>query len=156
MPSIVSIVFRPANVEPKPADHFSRLPLQQASLHVGQGITGDVKGKSDNRQLNIMLAEIVAQLQQEGFQTGPGELGEQIVIAGLDSKSLTIGVRLQLGATAMIELLKPRTGCERFEQIQGRAKEIVQGRLGYMARVVHAGEVAVGDEVSVMTAPHKS
>jgi MOSC domain-containing protein YiiM len=96
-----------------------------------------------------MRAETLAELAAEGFKTGPGEMGEQIVIAGLDPAALIEGTRLRIGE-AMIEIGIARTGCARFESIQGRSRSEVKGRLGWMAAVVASGEVAVGDEVRVL------
>jgi MOSC domain-containing protein YiiM len=78
-------------------------------------------------------------------------MGEQIVIAGLDPADLAGGARLQLG-DAVVEVGIPRTGCARFEAIQDKPRQSAKGRLGFMARVVTGGEVAVGDRVSVLPA----
>lgn len=150
MAHVVSIVYRPRDAEtPKPQDRFARVSLERARLVEFQGIEGDAKGGASDRQLNVMLAENLAELGTEGFKAGPGELGEQIVLAGLDSASLIEGVRLKLGS-AVIEVGIPRTGCARFEMIQGKPKQSANGRLGVMARVVTGGEVAVGDAVEVL------
>ncbi|HKB01892.1 MAG TPA: MOSC domain-containing protein [Gemmataceae bacterium] len=147
MPHIVSITYTPAGVERKPADYYARVPVDRAALVEGQGIEGDLKGGRGRRQLNVMFAEALAGLAAEGRQVGPGQMGEQLVIAGLDPAAFAEGSRLRLGPTAVIEVTLPRTGCERFEHIQGVPKELVAGRLGVMARVVAGGEVALGDEV---------
>jgi MOSC domain-containing protein YiiM len=79
-------------------------------------------------------------------------MGEQIVVAGIDTAAVAVGTRVRLGA-AVVEVTLPRTGCSRFERIQGgRSKRSVTGRLGVMARVVEAGEVAVGDAVELLPA----
>jgi len=150
MPRVTSIVFTPRDVEiRKPQDRYARVAVERTRLVEFQGIEGDAKGSSGDRQLNIMRAETLAELAAEGFQTAPGAMGEQIVIAGLDPAVLVIGTRLKLGA-AIIEVGIPRTGCARFEMIQGKPKQSAKGRLGVMARVVEGGEVAVGDAVEVM------
>ena len=150
MALIVSIVYRPRDAAtPRPEEHFTRERLERARLVEFQGIEGDAKGGSGDRQLNVMLAEALAQLRHEGFKTGPGELGEQIVIAGLDPAALCPGARLKLGG-AVIEVGIPRTGCARFEAIQGKSKQLAKGRLGVMARVVTGGVVAVGDAVEAL------
>jgi MOSC domain-containing protein YiiM len=152
MPHVVSICYKPAGVEQRPADHFARLVVAEAVLVEGHGIDGDAKGGRDKhgtnkRQLNVMFAETMAGLRAEGFKAAPGELGEQIVVAGLDESALTPGTRLALGGSAVIEVTLPRTGCDRFAHIQGKPKEIARGRLGIMARVVTGGTVRTGDEV---------
>jgi MOSC domain-containing protein YiiM len=141
---VVSIVYRPRD-SGRPEDHYAREPLERAQLIEFQGIEGDTKGGGD-RQLNIMLAEMLAELAAEGFQTAPGAMGEQIVVFGLDPAALIPGAHLKLGS-AVIEIGIPRTGCARFESIQGKPRQSAKGRLGAMARVVTSGTVAVGDDV---------
>jgi MOSC domain-containing protein YiiM len=148
MAHIVSIVYKTSAMESKPADRFSRTSVEQAVLTPRQGIVGDVKGGSGKRQLNVMFAETVAELEAEGFHTAPGELGEQIVIAGLAVESRVARTQLQIGDSAVISLGVPRTGCARFEHIQQRSKQSAAGRLGMMARVLVGGEIAVGDRVT--------
>jgi MOSC domain-containing protein YiiM len=150
MARVVSIVYRPRDTEtPRPQDHFARVPLTRARLVEFQGIEGDAKGGTGDRQLNVMLAESLAELCSEGFKTDPGSLGEQIVISGVSADSLTTGTQVQIGK-AIIEIGIPRTGCVRFETIQGKPRQVAAGRLGVMARVVSAGEIAVGDTVAVL------
>jgi MOSC domain-containing protein YiiM len=149
-PRVVSIVYRPRDAEtPRPQDRYTRVPVGRTRLVEFQGIDGDAKGGSGDRQLNIMLAEALAELGGEGFKTEPGEMGEQIVVAGLDPAALVQGARLKLG-TAVVEIGIPRTGCARFEMIQGKPRQDAKGRLGAMARVVTGGEVAVGDAVELL------
>ena len=147
MPHVVSICYTPAGVERRPADRYARIAVAEAALVEDFGIDGDAKGGSDKRQLNVMTAETMARLRAEGFQTAPGELGEQIVVAGVEEAALVPGARLALGDAAVIEVTLPRTGCDRFEHIQGKPKTTAKGRLGVMARVVTGGVVRTGDPV---------
>lgn len=149
MPQVVSIAYTPANIERKPEDHYARASLDQARLIANRGLEGDVKGRAGDRQLNVMRAEDVAELRAEGYHTGPGELGEQLVIAGLDTAAFEAGTRLRLGETAVVEIVMLREGCDRFEHIQGHPKEASAGRIGAMARVVQSGDIAVGSQVTV-------
>jgi MOSC domain-containing protein YiiM len=55
-----------------------------------------------------------------------------------------------VGAEAVIELVKPRTGCDRFEAIQGHPPSEAAGRMGVMARVLRSGSIQVGDEVKIL------
>ncbi|MEP7293974.1 MAG: MOSC domain-containing protein [Chloroflexota bacterium] len=149
MAEVYSLVYRPENEHP--AEHYLRIPVESASLVVGRGIEGDRNGNGNpNRQLNVMSFETMTDLQQEGFKAQPGELGEQIVLRGLDVNVLEAGSRIQLGDSAVIEIVKPRTGCDRFEAIQGKPRTDAANRLGMMARVVTDGEVRVGDAVKAL------
>jgi MOSC domain-containing protein YiiM len=146
---LVSIVHTPRDRAGRPQDHYVRVPLDRARLVENGGIEGDTKGRPGDRQLNIMVAEVLEGLRAEGFKTAPGELGEQLIVSGVDPASLAVGARLRVG-TAVVEVTIPRTGCARFEMIQGKSKSAAAGRLGVMARVVVGGEAGVGDGVELL------
>jgi MOSC domain-containing protein YiiM len=147
MPHVVSIAYTPRDIERHPRDRYARVAADRAALVANRGIEGDVKATSGKRQLNVMLAETVAELAAEGLSASPGELGEQLVIAGLDDRSLRPGARLRIGDAAVIELGKLRTPCERFAHIQDTPIEQAIGRIGYMARVIESGAIEVGSAV---------
>ncbi len=144
---IVSIVHTPDGIDPRPADHYARIAVDVATLEAGRGIVPDRKGRPQ-RQLNIMALETLEDLAAEGYRTGPGQMGEQIVLSGIAVDRLPSGTRLWLGDEVVIEVDKPRTGCERLRHIQGCTPADVAGRLGVMARVVVGGTIRVGDAVS--------
>lgn len=151
MAEVYSLVYRPRNEHP--AEHYLRIPSESVQLRVGQGIEGDRNGgKNPERQLNVMTYETMDALAQEGFKARPGELGEQIVVRGLDVNNLAAGTQVQLGESAVIEIVKPRTGCDRFESIQGKPRGDAANRLGMMAKVVVGGEVRIGDAVKMLEA----
>ncbi len=149
MSSITSIVYKPKG-SPKTQDHYVRVPVETAALIAGYGIEGDKKGGHRKRQLNIMSLEMVEQLRDEGYKTAPGELGEQIVIAGLDVAALAKGERLQIGESACVEIVGVREPCERFARIQGKSAASAEGRVGVLAKVITSGTIQVGDEVKVL------
>src|SRR4051794_6167347 len=72
---VVSIVYRPKKAG-RPQDHYERVPAERVQLAPFKGIEGDQKGGSTKRQLNIMCAEMLAELGTEGFNVKPGEMGE--------------------------------------------------------------------------------
>ena len=95
MISVTSIVYKPKSAGSDPEDHYLRIPLDSARLVAGRGIEGDRKGGHPNRNLNIMSFEILEALREEGFSTLPGQMGEQIVIQGIDVGELAEGEQLQ-------------------------------------------------------------
>ena len=147
MISVVSIVYKPEGMQSDQEDHYLRVPLSSANLIAGYGIEGDRKGGNPKRNLNIMSSKILETLRKDGFSTQPGQMGEQIVIQGLDVGNLAEGDRLQFGDRACVEVVSHRTGCQRFEHIQGKSPQEAAGRMGIMAKVVTGGMIAVGDSV---------
>jgi MOSC domain-containing protein YiiM len=149
MAHVLSIAYTPGNIERAPAERYARVSCERAVLVAGRGIEGDVKARPGKRQLNVMLAEGVARLREDGYRTAPGELGEQLVIAGVEEDAVQSGARLRIGESAVVELGKLRTPCERFAGIQGSPAEAAKGRIGFMARVLAGGEIEVGSPVVV-------
>ena len=148
MGKIASIVFKPAASRGEDdADHYLRVQIEGANLVTGHGIEGDRKGGHPSRQLNIMSADALRSLGEDGFAVGPGQLGEQIVLDGLDVQKLSPGDRIFLGDEACVEVIEKRTGCDRFEHIQGKSRLQADGRLGVIARVVAGGRIEVGSPV---------
>ena len=149
MGELISIVYKPMEGQP-PADGYLRVPRQEAHLSVDSGIAGDAKGVIPSRHRNIMASESLAALAAEGFQTAPGQMGEQLILAGVEIDSLPVGARLQIGTQACVEIKEPRTGCAKFERNQSKLRQEAAGRLGMMAQVVTDGPIAVGDPVTVL------
>jgi len=150
---VASIVYKPEGGDPGPEDRYLRSPLRSAELVVGYGIEGDCKGGHPKRNLNIMSQEMLDALQAEGFHTRPGEMGEQVVLRGLDVGVLVAGDCLRIGDQACVEVIDQRTGCRRFERIQGRSADAAAGRMGVMAKVVAGGSIRVGDPVGLLPEP---
>jgi MOSC domain-containing protein YiiM len=149
MSEIVSIVYKPKGLPDQPSDHYTRVVVQSVALVENYGIEDDRKGGHPKRQVNIMSFETLAELASEGFNIEPGQMGEQIVVKGVNVNTLTEGDRVQLGE-ATIEVTTPRTGCDRFQALQGKNPADARGRLGVMARVVKGGHIAVGDPVMIL------
>ena len=148
--TIVSICYQP-DVSQLEDKKFNRVPVQTVELIAGHGIQGDRKaGRNPKRQINIISLNTVQTLQKLGFKTNPGELGEQLVVAGVDVMSLPIGTQIQLGDSAVIELTMMRTGCAWLEMIHEQSKDDTIQRLGMLAKVVQSGTISVNDTVQVL------
>ena len=148
--SIISIAFKPEGIESRPPDRYARVGVDSAALIAGEGIAGDRKSGARDRHLNVMARATLDQLRLEGCRTDPGEMGEQLVLDGIDIEQLAAGTCLRLGPSAVIEVVKPRTPCSRFEQIQKMTIKTAWGRLGVMCRVVEGGPIRVGDAVAAL------
>lgn len=151
MANIKSIVYKPKGMKSGHGDAgYVRQPLTDANLIAGYGIEGDRKGGNPNRNLNLMDDMTQAELAAEGYPTGPGMLGENIILSGIDLRTLPEGTQLRLGDEAIIALGKARVPCEQLTPLDGRMPESVEGRVGTMCRVLKSGQIKVGDVVEVV------
>lgn len=105
------------------------------------------------RALCLYSAEWIAGLVAEGHRVVAGALGENVTVEGLDLGPLGPGARLRLGATVRIEVTSYAAPCR---QIAPCFSDGDSGRLDpdesphrarLYAKVLEAGEVAVGDAV---------
>ena len=142
-------------------------------LLVGLGVEGDahsgatVKHRSrvardptqpNLRQVHLLHAELFEELAALGFALQPGRMGENVTTRGLDLLALPAGARLQLGASAVVEVTGLRNPCAQMESIQPGLMAATLGRdaegglirkAGVMAIVLEAGEVRPGDAIRV-------
>lgn len=146
---ICSIAYQTEQSKFEEPYQFNRVRTETATLVANHGIQGDRKaGKAKKRQLNIMRLETLEQLSADGYQTEPGQMGEQLIVQGLDLAHLERGTQLQIGEDAIIEITMPRSGCSWFEAIQGQTYEV---DLGVLAMVIVGGEIKVSDAVQVVS-----
>lgn len=98
-------------------------------------------------------------LKREGECWGPGYWGENLTIAGLpDELEMRIGTVLQVGPSARLEIVGPRVPCYKLMWRIGMPDDFIRemmldGRVGYYARVLHTGSVTAGDRVEVVSIP---
>lgn len=150
MAIIHSIVYQPKD-QPYPQEigEYFRVPIEKASLIAGIGIDGDDKaGRHPDRQLNILSLEWLQSIKSNGFKTDPGQFGEQLILSGIDLHALQPGTKLRLGDTAIIEIIKPRTGCDRLEAAQGISIASIRDKIGMLAAVRNGGKIKTGDVVT--------
>jgi hypothetical protein len=109
------------------------------------------------RQVHLIPSELFEALRADGYELRAGDLGENILTAGLDLEVLPLGTILKLGAQAPIELTGLRTPCvliDRFKRGLKRKMLVDEPgrpgfRCGVMGVVQLSGRVAIGDAIDV-------
>jgi MOSC domain-containing protein YiiM len=161
---------------------FSK-PVQSAiRLLPGLGVEGDahcgetVKHRSrvavdptqpNLRQVHLVHAELLDELNAAGFDVAPGQMGENLLTRGLDLLGLPVGARLRLGGEALVEITGLRNPCAQIEAFRPGLLAAVLGRdadgrivrkAGIMGIVLEGGVVARGDAIAVTlpALPHRA
>jgi MOSC domain-containing protein YiiM len=108
--------------------------------------TEEANGDPDQAVL-LLSEEILAALRAEGWPVEPGELGENLTVAGLPPDALQRGAQVCLGEV-VLELSKPCDPCIVLYSLPYVGVErgpaflrTLQGRRGWFARVVRGGMV---------------
>jgi MOSC domain-containing protein YiiM len=153
--------------------HFSKTPCLSIRLLTGLGVDGDahlgetVKHRSrvrkdptqpNLRQVHLIHAELFDELRAKGFVVQPADLGENVTTEGIDLLALPTGTRLQLGASAVVEITGLRNPCIQLDHFQrglmaATLDRAADGTLirkaGVMSIVIAEGDVRPGDAVGV-------
>ncbi|HEX2525974.1 MAG TPA: MOSC domain-containing protein [Geminicoccus sp.] len=164
-------------VSQSPVHRFSKESLERIELVAGEGVAGDahrgvtVKHRSrvrvdptrpNLRQVHLIQAELIHELQGKGFRVSPGVMGENITTSGLDLLALPTGTRIHVEGGAVLELTGLRNPCAQLDHYQQGLTAAVldrdeQGRLvrkaGVMAVVQTGGVVVPGAAVRVELPP---
>ncbi|MBP6786409.1 MAG: MOSC domain-containing protein [Candidatus Promineofilum sp.] len=151
MPKLTSITYQPRNRDYADGQtDYIRLPREAAELVADHGLRDDRKaGRNRTRQVNLLSTDWLAAAAARGYRAQPGQFGEQLIIEGIDLVALPRGTHLALGESAVLEIVKGRTGCSRLEAAQGQSIAGL-GPIGVLARVVAGGPIRVGDPVAVL------
>lgn len=93
-----------------------------------------------------LLFEVEAEsLAADGVTpTAPGTFGENLRLAGLDPAELRPGDRLRVGPEVVLELTDVREPCATLRSVDPRFPDLLVGRSGFLARVIHTGELSPG------------
>jgi MOSC domain-containing protein YiiM len=156
---------------------FSKQTATFLDLIEGQGVSGDahcgtaVKHRSrvavdpsqpNLRQVHLIAAELLDELNAQGFALEPGDLGENVLTRGLDLLVLPRRTRLRIGSDAEIEMTGLRNPCGQIESFRFGLLAKVAGRddtgaivrkAGVMGIVVVGGRIATGDAITVTLPP---
>ena len=129
----------------------SRDPMKEvndANFITGQGMEGDRHLRSDgrrsNRQVLIMDSETLSH-----FDLLPGQVRENVTVAGLDFSSISAGDKVSLGGDVILEITGDCEPCARMDELRPGLKDEIDGKRGLLAFVEKGGAVSVGAEVGV-------
>lgn len=152
---------------------FSKTVTESIELVSGHGVDGDahsgttVKHRSrvaanpdqpNLRQVHLLHAELIDELQQQGFDVSPATLGENITTRGLDLLALPTNTQMDFPSGAQLIVTGLRNPCAQLDNYQPGLTAATldrdeQGQLvrkaGIMAIVTSGGRIAAGDSIHV-------
>ncbi|WP_271176725.1 MOSC domain-containing protein [Leifsonia poae] len=127
------------------------------------GLYGDVQ--ADRKHHGGLTKALYAYAEEDaGFWAGElgrdipaGLFGENLRTAGLDVNGAEIGERWSIGDGLVVEVTCPRTPCATFQRRMAEPQWVKRftdvGLPGAYLRIVHAGTIAAGDPVDVVSRP---
>lgn len=121
-----------------------------------EGLEGDGRNHAKHirpdRAVSLWDYELMRAFVAEGFALTPGAAGENLTVKNLNVQSLSPGMFLRIGE-AVLKLEQPRKPCYVLDAIDPQLKDIVVGRIGYLASVVREGIIQPGMPIEVVQVP---
>ena len=110
------------------------------------------------RQVHLLHDELLQDLRLRGFEVAPGDVGENVLVRGVDLLALPTGTLVHLGDDAVVEVTGLRNPCVQLDRFaDGLMRAVLRAEpdgtvsrlAGVMSVVRTGGEVRVGDAVRV-------
>ncbi len=123
--------------------------VDSISLEVGVGVAGDAHAGNWHRQVSLLPNESVDELREVLPNLAAGDFAENILIEGLDLKSLPVGTVLGVGQ-ALVAVTQIGKKCHNDCEIKRLVGKCAMPSEGIFAVVVRSGEVRANDAVRVV------
>ncbi len=120
------------------------------------GIAGDWQRNrkyhgGPDRAVCLFSEELYAELRDEaGIDLLNASVGENFTTRGIDLNALGRGDRLRVGGECVIEITAVRVPCSTLKKWDARLPRLIEGRSGWVAKVVVEGTVRPGDAIEVL------
>jgi molybdenum cofactor synthesis domain-containing protein len=128
--------------------------VQRAEFVVGYGIKGDAHAGHWHRQVSLLSHEKIEEFRAKGATVEDGSFGENLVVEGIDFKSLPVGTLLECG-DVVLEITQIGKECHSHCAIFNVMGDCIMPREGVFAKVAKGGFIVAGDEMLVRHAPYR-
>ena len=126
--------------------------LQRTTISIDSGVEGDARGRKAGRQVSIVF--------REGWEAACRDAGAaldwttrraNLCVEGLSFPHAT-GWRMRIGAQVLLEVTMETEPCQLMDKaFMGLRRAMVpEWRGGVCCQVVEGGQIALGDQVSVI------
>ncbi|MBQ9493958.1 MAG: MOSC domain-containing protein [Oscillibacter sp.] len=125
-----------------------KTPVNSARFVASFGIRGDAHAGDWHRQVSLLSAERVDEFRARGAEVAYGAFGENLVVRGLDFRTLPAGTLLRCG-DVLLEMTQIGKDCHSHCAIYQRMGDCIMPREGVFARTLEGGVISVGDRMTV-------
>ena len=120
--------------------------IGECNIIEGFGLENDAHGGNWHRQVSLLSYDRVLEFNDKGGAVEDGAFGENILVEGIDFKTLPIGTLFKCN-DVILELTQVGKECHAHCEIYKRVGDCIMPREGVFAKVIHGGKIKVGDEL---------
>lgn len=127
---------------------------QKKNVHMAEfikeyGINGDAHAGKWHRQVSLLSNDKIEAFKDRGAEVAEGAFGENLIVEGIDFRSLPVGTRFQCN-DVLLELTQIGKECHTGCEIYQKMGDCIMPREGVFARVLSGGIIGEGDELTVL------
>ncbi len=127
-----------------PEKGTAKTPVEKGVLIPDFGLQNDAHAGKGLRQVSLLPYESVEAFNRTGGTAGDGAFGENLLVQGIDLKTLPVGSLLRVGG-ATLRITQIGKACHSACAIRRQTGDCVMPREGVFAKVLSGGEVRPGD-----------
>lgn len=122
--------------------------IGKALFRKNWGIENDAHAGDWHRQVSLLSYDKIQAFRAKGAEVEDGAFGENLVVEGIDFRSLPVGTLLECNGV-LLEMTQIGKECHSHCQIYQKMGECIMPTEGVFARVLTGGTISVGDQMEV-------
>ncbi len=123
--------------------------VSSVTLITDWGIENDAHAGKWNRQVSLISYEKIEEFKAKGAPVNNGAFGENIIVAGIDFKSLPVGTRFKCN-DVILELTQIGKECHSGCEIYKMMGDCIMPREGVFTKVLVGGTIKAGDDMEII------
>ena len=125
--------------------------IQEAILVADHGLEGDAHAGPWHRQVSFLASESIEKARNQGLDVTFGDFAENIATSDIDWQEISIGTRLGLGDSSLVEITQIGKECHKRCAIYYQAGDCIMPKQGIFASVLKGGKIRRGDMIKIIT-----
>lgn len=126
-----------------------KVNVKSAKFIENYGIENDAHAGNWHRQVSLISQDRIDEFNARGAQVGAGAFGENLIVEGIDFKSLPIGTVFQCN-DVILEMTQIGKQCHSHCEVYKRVGDCIMPREGVFTVVKKGGTISVGDELTIV------
>ncbi len=131
-----------------PVKGTEKRPVEIGHFLKDYGIENDAHAGKWHRQVSLLSYDKVKEFNAKGGTVVDGDFGENLLVEGIDFKSLPVGSIIRAGSV-VLRMTQIGKECHSHCAIFHRVGDCIMPREGVFAEVLEEGEIRAGDEMTV-------
>ena len=123
--------------------------VESARLTPEWGIETDAHGGNWHRQVSLLSYDRIQEFRARGAKVEDGAFGENLVVEGIDFKTLPIGTKFKCN-DVVLELTQIGKECHHGCAIFQAMGDCIMPREGVFTKVLHGGVIKEGDNLEIL------